>query len=56
MTTFTMQPTPDQIDEQIQLERNQIRQGLKRLQDNTVKLENQNYGSATKPNGIFIRY
>ena len=47
MTTFTMQPTPDQIDEQIQLERNQIRQGLKRLQDNTVKLENQNYASAT---------
>ncbi len=42
-----MQPTPEQIDEQIQLERNQIRQGLKRLQDNTVKLENQNYASAT---------
>ena len=42
-----MQPTPAQIDEQIQLERNQIRQGLKRLQDNTVKLENQNYASAT---------
>ena len=47
MTIFTMQPTPEQIDEQIQLERNQIRQGLKRLQDNTVKLENQNYASAT---------
>ena len=42
-----MQPTPTQINEQIELERNQIRQGLKRLQDNTVKLENQNYASAT---------
>ena len=42
-----MQPTPSQINEQIELERNQIRQGLKRLQDNTVKLENQNYASAT---------
>jgi len=42
-----MQPTPQQIDEQVKLERDAINQGLKRLQDQTIKLENQNYGSAT---------
>ena len=42
-----MQPTTAQIDEQVELERDQIRQGLKRLQDNTLKLENQSYSSAT---------
>ena len=42
-----MQPTPQQIDEQVELERDAIRQGLKRLRDQTIKLENQNYGSAT---------
>ena len=42
-----MQPTPQQIDEQVELERDAIRQGLKRLQDQTLKLEDQNYGSAT---------
>ena len=42
-----MQPTPQQIDEQVELERTAIKQGLKRLQDQTIKLENQNYGSAT---------
>ena len=42
-----MQPTPSQIDEQVELERDQIRQGLKRLKDNTLKLENKSYGSAT---------
>ena len=30
---------PHQIEEQIQLERDQIRQGLKRLKDQTIKLE-----------------
>jgi DNA-directed RNA polymerase len=40
-------PTPAQIDEQIQLERDQIRLGLKRLRDNTRKLEEQSYASAT---------
>ena len=40
-------PTPAQIDEQIQLERDQIAQGLKRLRDNTVKLEEKSYASAT---------
>ena len=42
-----MKPTPQQIDEQVELERTAIKQGLKRLQDQTIKLENQNYGSAT---------
>ena len=41
------QLTTDQIDEQVQLERDQIRKGLKRIQDQTLKLENQNYASAT---------
>jgi DNA-directed RNA polymerase len=42
-----MQPTAEQIDEQVKLERDAIKQGLKRLRDQTIKLENQNYGSAT---------
>jgi len=42
-----MQPSLSQIDEQIELERDQIRQGLKRLKDNTLKLENKSYASAT---------
>ncbi len=42
-----MLPTPSQIDEQVELERDQIRQGLKRLKDNTIKLENKSYASAT---------
>ena len=42
-----MKPTPQQIDEQVELERDAIRQGLKRLRDQTIKLENQNYASAT---------
>ena len=40
-------PTPAQIDEQVQLERDQIRQGLKRLRDNTRRLEESNYSSAS---------
>ena len=39
--------TPSQIDEQYKLEREAISQGLKRLQDQTIKLENQTYASAT---------
>ena len=39
--------TPEQIDQQIQLERTQISQGLKRLRDQTLKLEQQNYSSAS---------
>lgn len=38
--------TPAQIEEQIQLERDQIEQGLKRLRDNTRKLEEKEYASA----------
>ena len=37
MTMFT----PEQIDEQVKLEREAIRCGLKRLQDQTLKLEDQ---------------
>ncbi len=40
-------PTPAEIDKQIELERDQIRQGLKRLRENTKKLEDQSYASAT---------
>ena len=38
--------TQDQIAEQLELERSQISQGLKRLRDQTFKLEQQNYSSA----------
>lgn len=40
-------PTPEQIDEQIALEREQIRQGLKELRTNTYKLEEKSYASAS---------
>ena len=39
-------PTPAQISEQVELERDQIRQGLKRLRDNTRNLEEKEYASA----------
>ena len=39
--------TPQQIDEQIELERDQIRQGLKRLRKNTRDLEKKDYASAS---------
>ena len=39
--------TPATIDEQVELERDQIRQGLKRLKDNSIKLEDKSYASAT---------
>ena len=35
------------IEEQLQLERDQVSQGLKYLNDNTMKLENQSYASAS---------
>ena len=44
--TLTPMPTPAQIDEQIELEREQIRQGLKQLRENTAKLEDKEYASA----------
>ena len=40
-------PTPSQIDEQIQLERDAIAQGLKRLHKNTRDLESKDYASAS---------
>ena len=40
-------PTPDQIAEQVQLERDQVSQGLKRLRKNTQQLEGKSYASAT---------
>jgi DNA-directed RNA polymerase len=40
-------PTPAEIDEQIQLERDAIAQGLKRLRKNTYDLEGKSYASAT---------
>ena len=40
-------PTPAQIDEQIALEREQIRQGLKEFRSNTYKLEEKSYASAS---------
>ena len=40
-------PSITQIDEQIQLEKEAISQGLTRLQDQTIKLENQSYASAS---------
>ena len=40
-------PTPAQISEQVELEREQIRQGLKQLRENTQKLEEKDYASAS---------
>jgi len=40
-------PTPAQIDEQINHERDAIAQGLKRLKDNTRNLEDKEYASAS---------
>ena len=40
-------PTPAEIKEQVDLEREQIRQGLRQLRDNTTKLEDKDYASAS---------
>ena len=40
-------PTPSQIDEQVRLERDQIKQGIKLLKDNTDSLEKKSYCSAS---------
>ena len=40
-------PTPAEIKEQVDLEREQIRQGLKQLRDNTANLEDKEYASAS---------
>ena len=43
-----MSPTPESlVNEQVELERSQISQGLKRLNDNTFKLEDKSYASAS---------
>jgi hypothetical protein len=39
--------TQEQLEEQIALEREAIAQGLKRLRDNTMKLEQKDYASAS---------
>ena len=39
--------TPAQIDEQVQLERKAIRQGLEKLRDNTRRMEERSYASAS---------
>ena len=39
--------TPAEIEQQVKLEREQIAQGLAQLQDNTSKLEDKDYASAT---------
>ena len=39
--------TPSQIEEQVQFERDAIRQGLERLRKNTTDLETKTYASAT---------
>jgi len=39
--------TPDQIQEQVQFERDAVSQGIKKLRDNTEKLENKEYASAS---------
>ena len=39
--------TPAEISAQVDLEREQIRQGLKKIRDNTAKLEDKEYASAT---------
>ena len=40
-------PTPSQIQEQVDFERQQIAQGLKKLRDNTRQLEEKEYASAS---------
>ena len=40
-------PTPSQIEEQVNLERSQVTQGINRLKKNTRKLEDKSYSSAT---------
>ena len=42
-----MLTTPEQIEEQMTLEREAISQGLKRLQDETIKAEDRSYASST---------
>ena len=43
---FLFIPTPSQIAAEIELERDQIRQGLEQLRNNTRKLKEKSYASA----------
>ena len=47
VTLLELMPTPYEIDQQVQLEREQIAKGIKRLNDTTRKLEDKAYASAT---------
>ena len=47
MSYMTSKPTAAQVEEQVNLERDAISLGLKRLHDQTIKLEDQTYASAT---------
>ena len=40
-------PTPPEIEQQVNFERDAIAQGLKKLRDNTLRLEQKQYASAT---------
>ena len=42
-----MQTTPEQIEEQVNLEREAISQGRKRLHDQTIKSEDRSYASSS---------
>ena len=41
-------PNPSQIEEQVNLERSKVKQGINRLKKNTRKLEDKSYSSATE--------
>ena len=47
MRSTTISTPKNLINEQVELERSQVRQGLKRLDDQNMKLENKSYASAT---------
>ena len=47
-------PTPAQIQEQVEFERQQIAQGLKKLRDNTRQLEEKEYASASVYGAVSI--
>ena len=46
--------TPSEIEEQVQFERDAIASGLKKLRDQTAKLEQQAYASATVYGNVSI--
>ena len=46
-SSVSLLATPAEISAQVDLEREQIRQGLKKLRENTEKLEEKEYASAS---------